>query len=135
MYNASDALLDTTARTPCVGVPCLLETNIRILPALGEDAITSAEDMLSAEDRRMKALGEPRKQHYISYAPSRAVDGRRDTAFCSMESTFFLLIRSRSVWLDLISSLVRQTRDAVTLSRWTCFPNSHLNGGDLSSYG
>ncbi|KAH7886036.1 hypothetical protein F5I97DRAFT_1877220 [Phlebopus sp. FC_14] len=70
-------------RAACFGTPCLLETNIRLLP---DDVVLecdTAADMLALEDRNMRLMGHDAIAHYIQHALSFAIDGDPSTAFGS----------------------------------------------------
>ncbi|KAH7910439.1 hypothetical protein BJ138DRAFT_1173146 [Hygrophoropsis aurantiaca] len=75
-------IMDISARSPCLGIPCLLETNIPLIMKKDNHTVSSAEDMLSQEARSLQLIG-ARKEHYYRYPPSHAVDGCPDTVFRS----------------------------------------------------
>lgn len=71
------------ARAPSLGVPCILETTLHILPPALSQAGTSATQMLAIEAAHLALLGPDAKEAYVRRPPSAAVDGRWRTAFCS----------------------------------------------------
>ncbi|KAH7923245.1 hypothetical protein BV22DRAFT_1015771 [Leucogyrophana mollusca] len=71
------------ARAPCLGISCLLETNVQLLSEDTNNAGTSVKDMLSLEAQNLLLLDPGQKAHYLKHPPSFAVDGRSDTAFRS----------------------------------------------------
>jgi hypothetical protein len=70
---------------PCLGRPCLFETNVALLPTAIKHSYGRAQDMLDLEEQNLRTLGDD-KTHYLSYPPSLAVDGKPDTAFRSLLS-------------------------------------------------
>ena len=71
--------------SPCLGRPCLFETNVALLPTSIKHSCERAQDILDLEERNLRILGDE-KMHYLSYPPSLAVDGKPDTAFRSLLS-------------------------------------------------
>jgi hypothetical protein len=72
---------------PCLGRPCVFETNVALLPTAIRHSCERAQDMLDLEEQNLRVLGD-NKMHYLSYPPSLAVDGKPDTAFRSLLSIF-----------------------------------------------
>jgi len=62
-------------RAACKSIPCLLETNIHLLP--DDDLIHTSEsvdNILKLEETNLRTLSPDRISHYIAHPPSRAVD-------------------------------------------------------------
>ena len=74
---------------PCLGRPCVFETNVALLPTAIRHSCERAQDMMDLEEQNLRILGD-NKMHYLSYPPSLAVDGRPDTAFRSFLSIFIV---------------------------------------------
>jgi hypothetical protein len=72
---------------PCLGRPCVFETNVALLPTTIRHSCERAQDIMDLEEQNLRTLGDD-KMHYLSYPPSLAVDGRPDTAFRSLLSIF-----------------------------------------------
>jgi hypothetical protein len=79
------SLVQRRGLAPCVGRPCLFETNIALLPITIKHSCERAQEMLDLEEQNLQVLGDE-KMHYLSYPPSLAVDGKPDTAFRSLLS-------------------------------------------------
>ncbi len=77
------SLVQRRGLAPCLGRPCLFETNVALLPTAIRHTCTRAQDMLDLEEQKLRILGDD-KMHYLSYPPSMAVDGRPDTVFRSL---------------------------------------------------
>ncbi|KAF7966217.1 hypothetical protein HWV62_39479 [Athelia sp. TMB] len=71
------------AHAACLGVPCVLSTNIALLPGNITRAAQSATEMLALETSNLALLGPALQAHYVAHPPSAAVDGQAGTAFCS----------------------------------------------------
>lgn len=84
------ANLDVT-RAVCKGLPCLLETNIPLLPPDMVHTSNNVMDMLLVEHTNKKILGESRTNHYISHPLSTAIDGDTSTFFESLTCKQLLL--------------------------------------------
>ncbi|KAK0208913.1 hypothetical protein DFS33DRAFT_1306372 [Desarmillaria ectypa] len=78
-YSTPDMQRTPVSRTPCRGLPCVLETSIRLLP---EAVDTSAVGIFTREDSGV--LLEENTKHYLLHPLSHAVDTRADTAFRSL---------------------------------------------------
>ncbi|KAK0199020.1 hypothetical protein F5146DRAFT_920864 [Armillaria mellea] len=78
-YNTPDLPRTLVSRTPCRGLPCVLETSIRLLP---ESVEAPAAGIFAREDNSV--LFEEDTNHYLLYPLSHAVDSRADTAFRSL---------------------------------------------------
>ena len=74
---------------PCVGRPCVFETNVALLPTAISHSCERAQDMLDLEEHNLRILGD-NKMHYLSFPPSLAVDGKPDTAFRSLLGIFIV---------------------------------------------
>jgi hypothetical protein len=72
---------------PCLGRPCLFETNVALLPTTIRYSCERAQDMLDLEEQNLRILGDENMQ-YLSYPPSLAVDGKPETVFRSPLSIF-----------------------------------------------
>lgn len=72
-------------RAACLGSPCVLETNVRLLPPELPYEASRAQDMLTLESRGRAALGTTGEAHYVEHPPSAAVDGDIITAFRSRQ--------------------------------------------------
>ncbi|EPQ60257.1 hypothetical protein GLOTRDRAFT_134973 [Gloeophyllum trabeum ATCC 11539] len=82
-YDAMDSSRTGISRSALLGIPGMLETNIRLLPDAREYTADSAQAMLDQEARNAALLGDQGKEHYLRHAPSQAVDGLPDTSFIS----------------------------------------------------
>jgi hypothetical protein len=80
---AEGSFLQHRGLAPCLGRPCVFETNVALLPTAIRHSCERAQDMLDLEEQNLRILGE-NKMHYLSYPPSLAVDGKPDTAFRSL---------------------------------------------------
>lgn len=80
---AAHPLPSSWTRAACRGAACVLETNIRVLPANIAHASNSINRILSLEAQNLAVIGEEGKQRYETYPLSHAVDTRPDTAFQS----------------------------------------------------
>ena len=74
------------SKAVCKGMPCLLETNIPLLPPDLVHSSDNVMDMLLVEHTNKKILGEARMHLYISHPLSAAVDGDISTFFESLTS-------------------------------------------------
>lgn len=82
---------DHVTRAACKGTACLLETNVALLP---DDTIHSSNnirDILELAETNLRMLGQLSPMQYITYPPSRAVDGDLITFFKSALSALMLL--------------------------------------------
>ncbi|KAF8910152.1 hypothetical protein CPB84DRAFT_1672881 [Gymnopilus junonius] len=80
---------NSISRAPCHGLSrlCVFETSIKLLSDIGiESAMSAATEILKLEKNRYQQLGQAKKEHYLGFPPSSAVDGRYETAFRSPES-------------------------------------------------
>ena len=73
------------SQAPCIGSVCLLKTSIDLISDAVKPVARRTNHILAHEAANAKSMGEARKDHYIHYPPSHAVDGRPDTAFCSFQ--------------------------------------------------
>lgn len=73
------------SRAPCIGSVCLLETSIDLLSDAVKPWTRTDHNILAHEAANAKLMGQARRDHYLNYPPSHAVDGRPDTAFCSFQ--------------------------------------------------
>ena len=64
-------------------MPCVLSTNIALLPGNITHAAQSTTEMLGLETSNLALLGPTLQAHYVAHPPSAAVDGQAGTAFCS----------------------------------------------------
>ena len=85
LEKGGGSLVQRRGLAPCLGRPCLFETNVALLPTTIKRSCERAQDMLDLEERNLRMLGDE-KVHYLSYPPSLAVDGKPDTAFRSLLS-------------------------------------------------
>jgi hypothetical protein len=80
----SHSNLVPVSRAPCLGSICLLETSIDLLPDPTKPVLP-ADHVGAPGAADAKLLGDNRRNHYLNYPPSHAVDGRPETAFCSFQ--------------------------------------------------
>ncbi|KAK0466356.1 uncharacterized protein EV420DRAFT_1261735 [Desarmillaria tabescens] len=78
-YSLPSLPRTSVSRTSCRGLPCVLETSIRLLPEIVD---VSSADVFTREDSSL--LLEEDTKHYLLYPLSHAVDTRADTAFRSL---------------------------------------------------
>ncbi len=100
----------SVARAVCRGVPCLLETNILLLPRSRNRTSSSAKSILSIEKQNRETVGSEGVGHYISYPPPQAVDGHPETFFESFQGLDPQLSRWRPDYI--LMSLFSSTSDA-----------------------
>jgi hypothetical protein len=89
LEDSEGSFVQRRGLAPCLGRPCVFETNIALLPTVIEHSCESAQDMLDLEEQNLRILGD-NKMHYLSYPPPLAVDGKPDTAFRSLLSIFIV---------------------------------------------
>jgi len=83
-HPALDENDDIVSRAPCIGRPCILETNISLLPPLTVNTeVPHASRMLDLAKQRAVHIGNDAISHYLAHPPSQAVDGRAETFFQS----------------------------------------------------
>ncbi|KAI0756476.1 hypothetical protein C8Q80DRAFT_1128851 [Daedaleopsis nitida] len=75
---------DRRTRAACRGAACVLETNIRTLPAQISHTASHARDILVSELKNAAILGELGKENYLEHPPSNAVDMKTATVFRSL---------------------------------------------------
>ncbi|KAF8506627.1 hypothetical protein F5888DRAFT_1603010 [Russula emetica] len=85
LEDSEGSFVQRRGLAPCLGRPCVFETNVVLLPAAIRHSCERAQDMLDLEEQNLRILGD-NKVHYLSYPPSLAVDGKPDTAFRSLLS-------------------------------------------------
>ncbi|KAH9920241.1 uncharacterized protein BXZ73DRAFT_91971 [Epithele typhae] len=85
-YIALDRSYEPTSWTSaaCRGASCVLDTNIRTLPAQISREANSITDIFALEEKNLEVLGEAGKDNYLQYAPSNAVDMKSGTVFRSL---------------------------------------------------
>lgn len=75
-----DISLLPISRAACRSVSCLLETSIWSMPNV------SAFDPQTFDSPRLELLDRDAEDTFFNFPPSRAVDGKLETAFCSPRS-------------------------------------------------
>ncbi|KAF5352743.1 hypothetical protein D9756_005918 [Leucocoprinus leucothites] len=73
----------SVARAACSGSPCVMETNIELLPAPLEYSVSLASDIIAHVKNQFIAIGTNTIEHYLRCSPSFAVDVDPQTSFCS----------------------------------------------------
>ncbi|KAF9454170.1 hypothetical protein P691DRAFT_656895 [Macrolepiota fuliginosa MF-IS2] len=71
-------------RAVCFDTSCVMETNIKLLPMLPNESVTSASDVINHTAERFSALGNEAMERYLEFPPSSAVDGNSTTSFRSV---------------------------------------------------
>lgn len=82
-FEKDNSAANIPTRAVCRGSPCLIETNIKLLP---EDILHTSNDMkdlTTLQTRNRALLGEHNVQRYLEHGPSHMVDGRTNTSFQS----------------------------------------------------
>lgn len=72
-------------RAVCFETPCVMETNIRLLPRSPKESAISASDIINHVARQFSALGSEAIERYLKSSPSFAVDGNPTTSFRSVD--------------------------------------------------
>lgn len=88
----------TVSRAVCFDDPCVLETNIRLLPDMREST-ASASEVITHTARRFKALGVEAAERYLQFSPSFAVDGDPATKFQSLGGELIKSIRGNETMI------------------------------------
>jgi hypothetical protein len=78
IFSAATRLV---SRAACRGRPCVLETNIRLLPHEPLQIMESAADVIQLEKYNTEMMGKAAVDHYIQSPPSLIVDGSSRKAF------------------------------------------------------
>ncbi|KAJ4485752.1 hypothetical protein J3R30DRAFT_3441658 [Lentinula aciculospora] len=80
--NLEDQTLSAVYRAPCVGLPCLLEITIPLVPSTKFD-VGSASQVLDIEKLNRDTFQRIDTEDYLLHPPSHAVDGNPNTGFCT----------------------------------------------------
>ena len=86
LQDSQGSFVQRRGLAPCLGRPCVFETNVVLLSMAINYTRERARDTLDLEELNLQILGD-NKAHYLSCPPSSVVDGKPDTAFRSLMST------------------------------------------------
>ncbi|KAH8099831.1 hypothetical protein BXZ70DRAFT_1008810 [Cristinia sonorae] len=126
--NTSEvSALQAVSRAPCKGVPCLLETNIALLPEDIVHTSDEASDILKVEAHNLNTLGLNGVAHYTNHPPSSAVDRDVISFFESLQNAtsgdYILLQFAYEVLgkagLDIVWIVDKATEDILQNTQFT----------------
>ncbi|KAF9225549.1 hypothetical protein BS17DRAFT_751441 [Gyrodon lividus] len=98
-------------RASGLGIPFLIETNVKLLPDSITSSCAAAADMLANEQRGFESMGQNAISHYQNHPLAFAVDGIPDTAFRSpynaKQGDYILVdLLSAAVFNETVAELV-----------------------------
>jgi hypothetical protein len=68
----------------------MVETNIKLLPDLLNNAVSSASELVAHTNYQLDTLNSDTKKHYVQFPPSSAVDADPTTSFQSLGGEVYL---------------------------------------------
>jgi hypothetical protein len=79
-----------TRRAACISFPCTVETNIKLLPDLLNNTVSSASVLVAHAVNQLNTLSSDVKEHYVQFSLSLAVDADPATSFQSLNGETYL---------------------------------------------